>query len=156
LFCHLGSSFTSGDPIPQTSKPLNLCSADTCKYLWVIERLIGLVLLGISVLLMAFVSLVWTTAVGSFGLGFGVAFIITPAQVLMQGKTPPEMLGRVSSSFMSVIAMAQMLGLVISGSAAEKIGLRALFYACAALLGVLALVGYWRMPRLDNAQPVTQ
>jgi len=118
--------------------------------------LIGLVLLGVSVLLMAYVSLVWTTALGSFGLGFGVAFIITPAQVLMQGKTPPEMLGRVSSSFMSVIAMAQMLGLVISGSAAEQIGLRALFYACAALLGLLALVGYWRMPRLDSAQSVTQ
>ncbi len=109
--------------------------------------LIGLLLIGFSVLIMGLITLIASTALASFGLGFGVAFIITPAQVLMQGKTPPEMLGRVSSSFMSVIALAQMLGLVISGTAAEQIGIRALFYACAGLLGILAAVGYWRMPR---------
>jgi DHA3 family macrolide efflux protein-like MFS transporter len=109
--------------------------------------LIGLVLIGLSVLLMAAFRLVSMTAVSTFGLGFGVAFIITPAQVLMQGKTPPQLLGRVSSSFMSVIAIAQMLGLVISGGAASWIGIRGLFFSCAVLLGVLAVAGYWRMPR---------
>ena len=117
--------------------------------------LIGLMLLGASVLVMAGLLFVASTAIASFGLGFGVAFIITPAQVLMQGKTPPEMLGRVSSSFMSVIALAQMLGLVISGTAAEQIGIRGLFFACAALLGILAVVGYLRMPKV-GAAPVPQ
>ncbi len=109
--------------------------------------LMGLVLIGGSVLVMAIVRMVATTAISTFGLGFGVAFIITPAQVLMQGKTPPQMLGRVSSSFMSVIAVAQMLGLVISGSAAERIGIQNLFFACAGMLALLAAGGYWRMPR---------
>jgi len=112
--------------------------------------LIGLLLIGGSVLMMAILRSVSATAVSTFGLGFGVAFIITPAQVLMQGKTPPQMLGRVSSSFMSVIAIAQMLGLVISGSAAQRIGIRGLFFACAALLAVLTLIGYWRMPRSES------
>ena len=113
--------------------------------------LIGLVAIGVSVLGMAVVTLTSVSALATFGLGVGVAFIITPAQVLMQGKTPPEMLGRVSSSFMSIIAIAQMLGLVISGSAAERIGIKGLFYACAALLAVLATMGYWRMPRVNQA-----
>lgn len=113
--------------------------------------LIGLLLLGGSVAVMAAVHLIWTTVVASLTLGLGVAFIITPAQVLMQGKTPPEMLGRVSSSFMSVIAIAQMLGLVISGGAAEQIGILALFYACAAMLWILSGIGYWRMPRTAAA-----
>lgn len=112
--------------------------------------LIGLLLIGGSVLMMAILRSVSATAVSTFGLGFGVAFIITPAQVLMQGKTPPQMLGRVSSSFMSVIAIAQMLGLVISGSAAQRIGIQGLFFACAALLAVLTLIGYWRMPRSES------
>jgi len=114
--------------------------------------LIGLILIGGSVLVMAMVRMVSTTAVATFGLGFGVAFIITPAQVLMQGKTPPQMLGRVSSSFMSVIALAQMLGLVISGSAAERIGIQNLFLACAGMLALLAVGGYWRMPRSEAPQ----
>lgn len=109
--------------------------------------LIGLVLIGVSVLLMAVSRSVPMTAVSTFGMGFGIAFIITPAQVLMQGKTPPQLLGRVSSSFMSVIAIAQLLGLVISGNAAGWIGIQGLFFACAVLLGILALAGYWRMPR---------
>ncbi|MDQ6678635.1 MAG: MFS transporter, partial [Acidobacteriota bacterium] len=85
--------------------------------------LVGLVLIGGSVLLMGGVRLAATTALSSFTLGFGVAFILTPAQTLMMGKTPVAMVGRVSSSFMSVIAVSQMLGLVVSGSAAERIGI---------------------------------
>ena len=113
--------------------------------------LIGLVLIGLSVLLMAVFQSVAMTAIATFGMGFGIAFIITPAQVLMQGKTPPQLLGRVSSSFMSVIAIAQLLGLVISGNAAGWIGIQGLFFACALLLGILALGGYWRMPRVAQS-----
>ncbi len=112
--------------------------------------LIGLLLLGGSVAAMAAVQLIWTAVLATLSLGLGVAFIITPAQFLMQGKTPPEMLGRVSSSFMSVIAIAQMLGLVISGGAAEKIGILALFYVCAAMLGLLTGIGYLRMPKTSS------
>ncbi|MGI8992079.1 MAG: MFS transporter [Bryobacteraceae bacterium] len=113
--------------------------------------LVGLLLLGGSVCLMASVRFVSTTAVSTFGLGFGVAFIITPAQALMQGKTPVTMVGRVSSSFMSVIAISQMLGLVLSGSVAERIGIRNLFFACAGLLAAIAVAGYFRLPKEAEA-----
>jgi len=113
--------------------------------------LVGLLLIAGSVLLMAAVRLTATTALSSFALGFGIAFIITPAQTLMMGKTPVAMVGRVSSSFMSVIAVAQMLGLVVSGSAAERIGILNLFFLCALVLGGIAATGYWRMPKTAAA-----
>ena len=80
-----------------------------------------------------------------FGLGFSVAFIMVPAQTLMQQETPAHMLGRVSGSFMSIITVAQVSGLVLSGSVAQGLGVRNLFYASAALLAIIALFGYRRL-----------
>jgi MFS family permease len=61
---------------------------------------------------------------------------------LSQQETPHEMMGRVSSSFMSLIAMAQVLGLMISGYLAQLLGIRKLFVTSAIFLGILALAGY--------------
>jgi MFS transporter, DHA3 family, macrolide efflux protein len=77
-----------------------------------------------------------------FGIGFAIAFIVVPAQTLMQQETPHEMLGRVSSSFMAVFSMSQLLGLVLAGSLADTIGIRRLFLYSAVLLAVLTLAGY--------------
>ena len=72
-------------------------------------------------------------------LGFGVAMVIIPAQTLMQGQTPMEMLGRVTSSLMSVLSFAQVCGLVLSGSIAQAIGIRNSYFATSALLALIAL-----------------
>jgi MFS family permease len=77
-----------------------------------------------------------------FCIGFAIAFIVVPAQTLMQQETPHDMLGRVSSSFMAVFSMSQLLGLVLSGSLADLIGVRRLFFASAGLLIVLSAIGY--------------
>jgi MFS family permease len=77
-----------------------------------------------------------------FGIGFAIAFIVVPAQTLMQQETPPDMLGRVSSSFMAVFSLSQLLGLVLSGSLADMIGIRRLFLYSAVLLTVLTAAGY--------------
>jgi MFS family permease len=80
--------------------------------------------------------------VSMFGIGFAIAFIVVPAQTLMQQETPHDMLGRVSSSFMAVFSLSQLLGLVLSGSLADLIGVRRLFLASAVLLIVLSGAGY--------------
>lgn len=77
-----------------------------------------------------------------FGIGFAIAFVVVPAQTLMQQETPPDMLGRVSSSFMAVFSLSQLLGLVLSGSLADMIGIRRLFFYSAVLLAVLTAGGY--------------
>ena len=55
------------------------------------------------------------------------------------------MIGRVSSTFMSLISIAQVLGLLLSGYLAQKLGIRPLFIACAGFLAVISTVGYLMM-----------
>jgi len=107
--------------------------------------LAGLLMIGLAILVTALVQVAAVTALGMFGVGFGVAFIIAPSQALFQQETPVAMVGRVSSSVMSVLTCSQVLGLMISGSIAQAIGIRNLFYASAAMLGAVAVFGYFRI-----------
>jgi MFS family permease len=109
--------------------------------------LIGLAGIGAGALLLGAVPTL-TAAVGAT-LTIGVAFaaIIVPSQTLLQQETPHEMMGRVSSSVMSVVFFAQILGLALSGVLAEQIGVRGVFIGCAALAAVLAGGGQWMLRR---------
>src|SRR6266576_2185431 len=78
----------------------------------------------------------------AFGIIFAIAFIVVPAQTLMQQETPHDMLGRVSSSFMAVFSLSQLLGLLLSGGLANSIGVRHLFTSSAVLLVVLSGIGF--------------
>jgi MFS family permease len=107
--------------------------------------LAGLLMIGFAILITALFQFAVVTAIGMFGVGFGVAFIIAPSQALFQQETPMTMVGRVSSSFMSVLTCAQVFGLMISGTIADGIGIRNLFLLSAALLGAVAGFGYLRL-----------
>ncbi len=110
------------------------------------ERLMmsGLFLVAGGILTLAIFGNVPVTVVATLVLGVGVALVIISAQTLMQGQTPMEMLGRVTSSLMSVLAVAQVFGLVVSGSIAQVIGIRNSYFATSALLGLIAAAG-WRV-----------
>ncbi|HSK43077.1 MAG TPA: MFS transporter [Candidatus Binatia bacterium] len=82
-------------------------------------------------------------ALSTFAMGFGIAFVWIPAQTMSQQETPPPMVGRVSSTFMSLISVSQVFGLLLSGYLAQKLGIRAVFLACAGVLGVISLVGHF-------------
>jgi MFS family permease len=121
------------------------------KSLLVVAGLLGM---GVAVMVMASIGNVAVAAIGAFGIGFGAIFIIVPTQTLMQQETPVELVGRVSSSFMSVLSVSQLLGLIISGSLTERLGIRNLFFASAAMLVLFALFGFFRLPK--QAQPVAE
>lgn len=112
----------------------------------------GLFTMGAFVVAMAAFKTIAAASVGMFGLGVGVILVIVSAQTLMQGQTPMEMIGRVSASFMAVLSLAQLVGLVISGSLAQSLGIRNLFFASAALLFVITAFGYFRLPQPAGAQ----
>lgn len=111
----------------------------------------GLFTMGAFVVAMAAFKTIAAASVGMFGLGVGVILVIVSAQTLMQGQTPMEMIGRVSASFMAVLSLAQLIGLVISGSLAQTLGIRNLFFASAALLFVITALGYFRLPQPSRA-----
>jgi len=74
-------------------------------------------------------------------LGFFAAFNMVTSQTLVQQETPHEMLGRVSSSLMSLMAVAQVLAMFVAGPVAEYSGLRNLYFGSAAMLVAIAAAG---------------
>jgi MFS family permease len=106
----------------------------------------GLLTMGAFVLVLAAFKSVAAASISMFGVGLGVVFVFVSAQTLMQGQTPMELIGRVSSTVWSVLSIAQLLGLVFSGSLAQTLGITKLFYVSAAMLVVMTFFGYFRLP----------
>jgi len=104
--------------------------------------LVGLIVCAAGVALLGIFAAIPAAVATTFTMGFGISFVVVAAQTLMQQETPPAMLGRVSSSFMSVFSAAQVLGLLLSGHLAVWFGIRIVFLLCAAALAVIALAGF--------------
>jgi DHA3 family macrolide efflux protein-like MFS transporter len=84
-------------------------------------------------------------ALSTFTMGLAIAFVWIPAQTMSQQETPPPMVGRVSSTFMSLISFSQVFGLLLSGYLAQRLGIRAVFIACGGVLAVISTGGYFLM-----------
>jgi len=108
----------------------------------------GLGGVGLFILILAALRTPVATLAGTFGIGVSVAFIMVAATALLQGETPPEMRGRVSSSSMSLIALAQGVSMVFAGGWATRFGIVNLFYASAALLFAITIGGILRLRRM--------
>jgi len=103
----------------------------------------GLAGIGLGALLLGAFTFVPTAMLGCFTLGFTFAGVIVPAQTLMQQETPPALVGRISSSMMSMVFFAQVAGLFLSAYLAKAFGVRAVFFLCAILAWVLTGAGKW-------------
>ena len=101
----------------------------------------GLLGIAVGLVFLCLLTRVWSTLLGDFLIGCSVAGIIIPAQTLMQQETPPELMGRVGSTFMSCVFTAQILGLLLSGALAQFTSVRNVFAICAAMLVLLTLAG---------------
>jgi DHA3 family macrolide efflux protein-like MFS transporter len=112
----------------------------------------GLCGIAIGLVILTLLPHVWSTLVGNFIIGIAVAAIIVPAQTLFQQATPPELMGRVGSTFMSIVFAAQISGLVLSGILTQHIGVRQVFALCAVMLVILIAVGkLWMEPKKATA-----
>jgi len=100
---------------------------------------LGGIALGLTVL--TAVPHLWATVLGDLIIGFSVAGIIIPSNVMIQQETPAELMGRVGSTMMSLVFGAQILGLLLSGQLAQRIGVRHVFAVCAVMLVVLIAAG---------------
>jgi DHA3 family macrolide efflux protein-like MFS transporter len=112
----------------------------------------GLCGIAVGLVILTLLPHVWSTLAGNFIIGIAVAAIIVPAQTLFQQATPPELMGRVGSTFMSIVFGAQIGGLVLSGILTQHIGVRQVFALCAGMLIVLVAVGkLWMEPKPQRA-----
>jgi DHA3 family macrolide efflux protein-like MFS transporter len=71
----------------------------------------------------------------------------------MQQETPHALMGRISSTVMSVVFFAQLLGLVLSGILAQELGVRPVFILCAGIAWVLAAAGRLLLTARPHPQP---
>lgn len=115
--------------------------------------LAGLAGIGVGALLLGAAPFVSAALLATFTLGFTFAAIIVPAQTLMQQETPHALMGRISSTVMSVVFFAQLLGLVLSGILAQMFGVRMVFFLCAVLAWVLTAAGRWLLSARPHVQP---
>src|SRR5262245_31154875 len=104
--------------------------------------LCGLGGIGAGVLLLGAVPHIAAALASTFIIGFAFGAIMVPAQTLIQRETPHDMLGRVVSTNGSVIFLGQILGLAVSGVLAQFLGVRLVFFLCAALSVALAAGGH--------------
>jgi MFS family permease len=112
--------------------------------------LTGLLVCATGVALLGIFGAIAAAVATTFTMGFGISFVVVAAQTLMQQETPPAMLGRVSSSFMSVFSLAQTLGLLLSGRLAVWFGIRVVFLMCAVALALIALLGFTQHKPPEN------
>jgi DHA3 family macrolide efflux protein-like MFS transporter len=101
----------------------------------------GLLGIALGLVFLAGLHSIWSTLLADFIIGVSVSGVVVPANVLVQQETPPALLGRVGSTTMSLIFSAQIVGLVLSGQLADRIGVRHVFAWCAVLLVVLVFAG---------------
>jgi len=107
----------------------------------------GLLALGVGASLLGAFQNIVTAALSTLIIGGAIAVVVVPAQTLTQKETPPAMMGRVSSTFMSLFSVSQVLGLLLSGALATRLGIRPLFLVCGAALFLLGSTGWlWLRP----------
>ncbi len=113
----------------------------------------GLGGMGVAVFVTAAFGKVTSTAIGMLGLGFFAAFIMVTAQTMIQQETPHELLGRVSSSMMSLMAISQVLAMFVAGPVAQSAGIRNLYFGSSAMLVSIGVIGLARLRTPKIARP---
>jgi MFS family permease len=103
--------------------------------------------MGLAIAVTAVFGEIFSTVAGMLGLGFFAAFIFITSQTLLQQETPQEMLGRVMSSLMSMMAISQVLAMLFAMPVAEWAGLRNLYYGSALMLVGIGCAGFLRLGR---------
>jgi MFS family permease len=110
---------------------------------------IGMLVVGSAILLLAMFPNRMAALAGAAGIGLGVAVVMVAATAMLQGETPAEMRGRVSSGSASVMSMAYGGAIIVSGGWAARVGVLPVFFLSATLLFITGLYGIWRCKRAE-------
>jgi MFS family permease len=113
----------------------------------------GLGGIGVALLVLGGIPHVAATAAATFLMGFAFSGVIVPAQTLLQRETPHALMGRISSTVMSVVIFAQLLGLIVSGVASQLLSVRAVFFLSALLSASLVAGGKLLLQRNIRPSP---
>jgi MFS family permease len=118
----------------------------------------GIFGLGVGVLLFALATTAPAAVTCSLAIGLAASAVLIPSQTLTQQETPAAMLGRVSSTSISLMTVAQLAGVAISGKLAAWMGIRNLYLLLAMSLGAIGAGGsvFATKLRLHGAESVNE
>ena len=115
---------------------------------------LGILVCGAFIGLIAWIPNTIISLIGCLGLGIGASILMIAAMALMQGHVPLEMRGRVSSSSMSLISIAQGVALLFAGDLASRFGITSVFFGSAVLLFLISMAGATRLRKPLEAPAV--
>jgi MFS transporter, DHA3 family, macrolide efflux protein len=120
------------------------------------QRLVvyGLGGMGVAIFITAIFGTMASTAAGMLGLGFCAAAIFITATTLLQRETPHQLLGRVMSCLMSLVASSQVVAMLAAGPIAQTAGVPNLYFGSAAILIAIGIVGHYKLPETAKAGAV--
>jgi MFS family permease len=110
---------------------------------------IGMLVVGSAILLLAMFPSRIAALAGAAGIGLGVAVVMVAATAMLQGETPAEMRGRVTSGSASVMSISYGGAILVSGGWAAQVGVLPVFFLSATLLFITGLCGIWRCKRAE-------
>ncbi|HEV8145869.1 MAG TPA: MFS transporter [Bryobacteraceae bacterium] len=108
---------------------------------------LGMFLVGCFIAVMVLFHNQPMTIACAFLIGVSIAFIMVAATTLLQGESPPEMRGRISSSSMAMICAGQGIAMLFAGDWATRFGIDRLFLGSAGMLFLVAISGVWWLRR---------
>ena len=110
---------------------------------------VGMLVVGSAILLLAMLPSRIAALAGATGIGLGVAIVMVAATAMLQGETPAEMRGRVTSGSASVMSISYGGAIIMSGGWAARVGVLPVFFLSAILLFITGLCGIWRCRRVE-------
>jgi len=110
---------------------------------------VGMLVVGSAILLLAMFPSRIAALAGAAGIGLGVAVVMVAATAMLQGETPAEMRGRVTSGSASVMSISYGGAILVSGGWAAQVGVLPVFFLSAILLFITGLCGIWRCKRAE-------
>jgi MFS transporter, DHA3 family, macrolide efflux protein len=110
---------------------------------------VGMLVVGSAILLLAMFPSRIAALAGAAGIGLGVAIVMVAATAMLQGETPAEMRGRVTSGSASVMSISYGGAIIVSGGWAAHVGVLPVFFLSATLLFITGLCGIRRCRRAE-------
>lgn len=114
---------------------------------------LGIIGCGVGIFLLAVAATAPIALASSLALGLAVSAVMIPSQTLVQEETPHAILGRVSSTGISLMTVFQIIGVSISGKIANWTGVRHLYGLIAVFLIVMGVAGYLHLRTGGTTDP---
>lgn len=117
---------------------------------------LGLVVMGLSIVVVAAAPSVWVVLAAALPFGYSLPVIFVAYTTLLQRRTPQRIMGRVSTAMEVLLGTPQAISLALGAALVSVMGWREIWAIMA--FGTLVAAAYlaWQLPRLRLVEAATE